>query len=154
MEGLHTIGCGLVPQGCGGCHMTKFCVCVKLMFKCVLCAFCNCCRSVKWQTVRNREFASNFVLTLRKQLLRHEMLNKGVVMMMPWVQYQPLQGIHVWKAAKLVLWILNIHIAVCQVRLMKLQKKHESSMMISSGQLMFVTLIVYVSRWQILTKDF
>jgi hypothetical protein len=56
------------------------------------------------------------------------------------VQYQPLQGIHVWKLAKLGFRVLNIHIAICQVRLMKLRKEYESSMRIDSRQLMFVIL--------------
>jgi hypothetical protein len=42
----------------------------------------------------------------------YEMLN-NVTVIMPWVQYQPPQGIYVLKVARLGLKILNIHIAVC-----------------------------------------
>jgi len=42
----------------------------------------------------------------------YKMLN-DVIVMKPRVQYQPPQGIHVYKVAKLWLKILNIHIAVC-----------------------------------------
>ena len=137
---LHTVGCGLVRQGCGGCHMTEFCVFVELMFRCVLCAVCNCCSSVTWQTVRNR-ICFKFCFDLEKTPSETcEMLNNAVVMMTPWVLYQSPRGIDIWKVAKFGLRILNIHIAACQVRPMKLWEKHESSVRINSGQLMFVTL--------------
>jgi hypothetical protein len=49
-------------------YATDTCVCVCV---CVLNAFCDHCSKVKWQTLRIRQFASSFVLTLRRQLLRH-----------------------------------------------------------------------------------
>ena len=32
----------------------------------ILSAFCDCYNFVKWQTLKSREFATSFVLTLRK----------------------------------------------------------------------------------------
>jgi hypothetical protein len=53
-----------VTERCIFMQLTRVCVCV---FN----AFCDHCSQVKWQNLRIRQFASNFVFTLRRQLLKH-----------------------------------------------------------------------------------
>jgi hypothetical protein len=68
------------------------------MCVCVLNAFCDHCSQVKWQTLRIRQFASSFALTLRRRLLRHMQKHK------------PLNSIQVSEVARIWLgfWMFTL----------------------------------------------
>jgi hypothetical protein len=76
--------------------VTEQCVFEQLWFNCVRVSLVrNRCSPVKWQTLRNRQFAPSYVLTLIQQLLRLVKCWIKHFVMVPWVEYKYLNGTHV-----------------------------------------------------------
>jgi hypothetical protein len=99
--------------------------------------------SMKCHTFHNRQLAPNFILNVRKQLLRQNA--EKILIISPWVEHKPLNGIWLWK------WSnfgrdLNIQVTHSQVTLETWQSKCVKSPMRSDG--------VWLTLWsQTTSKD-
>ena len=95
-----------------------------------VCLFWITVASMKCHTFRNRHLAPNFILNLRKYLLKQNA--EKILFIPPWVEHKPLIGIQLWK------WSnsgsdLNIQVTHCEVRLETWCSKCAKSPMRSDG---------------------